>query len=189
MRPNGWVDNATRGLALMFASTPAFFLGAMLIYLFGVTMRWVPTFGFSGLSSYILPWLTLSVQPAAILSRVIRVGLEEAMAKPYATTAKSKGFARAVILLKDAMINVAPAFITAWGALLTAMVVGTIVVEPMFAWQGIGDLFLTGVRFRDFMIVQACLLIFITFFIVLSFAVDVAVSLADPKIRRQGAGN
>lgn len=65
------------------------------------------------------------------------------------------------------------------------MVVGAVVVEPLFAWQGVADLFLTGVRFRDFMVVQACLLIFITFFIILNVIVDIAMMLTDPRQRRQ----
>lgn len=160
----------------------------MLIFVFAVNLRWVPTFGSAGWTSYILPWLTISMLPAAVLSRILRVGLEEAMSKPYAITARSRGFGRSAVLLRDALINVAPPFITAWGTQTAIMVVASVVVEPIFAWHGLGDLFLTGVRFRDFMIVQACLLIFITLFIILNLVVDIVVGLVDPKLRRQGAG-
>jgi len=184
--PYGLVDSLTRGVALLGASTPSFFVGAMLIYGFAVVLRIFPTFGFAGISSWILPWITIGLLPAAVLSRIVRVGLEEAMARPFAITARSKGFSRQVILFRDALPNIAPTFINAWGTQTAVMVVGSIVVEPLFAWHGIGDLFLTGVRFRDFMVVQACLLIFITFFIVLNLLVDIAMTLVDPKLRRQG---
>lgn len=185
--PYGGIDRLTRGLALLGASTPSFFVGAMLIYAFAVVLRWLPSFGFDGLASWILPWFTIGLLPAAVLSRIVRVGLEDAMSRPFAITARSKGFSRQVILFRDALPIIAPTFINAWGTQTALMVVGSIVVEPLFAWQGVGDLFLTGVRFRDFMVVQACLLIFITFFIVLNLLVDIATMLVDPKLRRQGA--
>ena len=95
----------------------------------------------NGVTSWILPWVTIGLLPAAVLSRVVRVGLEDAMSRPFAITARSKGFSRQVILLCDALPNIAPTFINAWGTQSAVMVVGAIVVEPLFAWHGIGDLF------------------------------------------------
>ena len=187
MRPYGIIDSATRGLALLGASMPSFFVGAMLTYAFSVQLQLLPSFGLAGPASWIMPWITIGLLPAAVLSRVVRVGLEEAMSKPYAITAASKGLATPTILFRDALPNIAPTYINAWGTQTALMVVGTIVVEPLFAWHGVGDLFLQGVRFRDFMVVQACLLLFVTFFIVLNFLVDVAMIFTDPKLRRQAA--
>jgi peptide/nickel transport system permease protein len=178
-------DQVARGLALLGASTPTFFVGALLVYAFSVSFRIFPTFGYDGFNSFILPWLTVGFLPAAVLSRVVRVGLEEAMAKPYVLTAMSKGFGRLRILLRDALPNIAPTYLNALGTQVGVMVVAGVVVEPLFAWQGLADLFLTGVRFRDFMVVQACLLVFITFFIVLNVLVDIAMMLTDPRLRRQ----
>ena len=187
VRPYGAIDRAGRGLALLGASTPQFFLGAMLIYAFAVSLQWLPTFGFDGPRSWILPWIALGTLPGCVLSRVVRVGFEEQMSRPFAITSRAKGFGRHAILLRDALPNIAPGYITAWGAQATAMTVGSVVVEPLFAWQGVGELFLEGVRFRDFMVVQAGLLIFISFFIILNIAVDIGVMLLDPKLRRQRA--
>lgn len=178
-------DRASRGLALLGASTPTFFVGALMIYGFSVTFQLFPSFGFNGPESWILPWLTVAVLPAAVLSRVVRVGLEEAMASPYVLTAKSKGLGRIAILFKEALPNITPVFINALGTQVGLMTATGIIVEPLFAWQGIGDYFLAGVRFRDFMVVQACLLIFLTFFIVVNLIVDLAVLMTDPRIRRQ----
>lgn len=187
MRPYGIVDSLTRSLALLGASMPSFFVGAMLTYAFAVELRLLPSFGLSGPASLIMPWITIGLLPAAVLSRVVRVGLEEAMSKPYAITAASKGLTKRTILFRDALPNIAPTYINAWGTQTALMVVGSIVVEPLFAWHGVGDLFLQGVRFRDFMVVQACLLIFITFFITLNMLVDIGMMVTDPKLRRQGA--
>ncbi|MES0101363.1 ABC transporter permease [Mesorhizobium sp. M0019] len=178
-------DVVTRGSALLGASTPSFFVGALLVYAFSVTWHVFPTFGFAGPVSWVLPCLTLGFLPAAVLSRVVRVGFEEAMAKPYVLTAMSKGLSRTSILVRDAIPNIAPTYLNALGTQIGTMVVGAVVVEPLFAWQGIGDLFLTGVRFRDFMVVQACLLVFITFFIILNVVVDICITLTDPRLRLQ----
>ena len=185
--PYGIIDRGTRVLALFGASTPSFFVGAMLVYLFSVQLGWLPSFGLGGANTWLMPWFTLGLLPAAILSRVVRVGLEETMARPFILTARSKGLNRNAILFRDALPNIAPAYVTALGAQMAAMTVGTVVVEPLFAWQGVGELFLQGVRFRDYMVVQAGLLIFVCFFILLNLAVDLAVMLLDPKLRRQGS--
>lgn len=178
-------DRVSRGLALIGASTPTFFVGALMIYGFSVTFQLLPSFGFNGPISWVLPWLTVAVLPAAVLSRVVRVGLEEAMTSPYVLTAKSKGLGRSAILFREALPNITPVFINALGTQVGLMTATGIIVEPLFAWQGVGDYFLAGVRFRDFMVVQACLLIFLTFFIVVNLVVDLAVLMTDPRIRRQ----
>lgn len=187
MWPRQWPDVLGRGAALLGASMPSFFVGALLIYGLAVELRLLPTFGFGGPSSWILPWLTIGLLPAAVLSRVVRVGLEEAMARPFALTAVAKGLTRRTILFRDALPNIAPTYINALGAQTGVMVVGAVVVEPLFAWHGVGDLFLTGIRFRDFMVVQACLLVFISFFILLNLTVDIGMIFTDPKLRRQGS--
>ena len=187
LRPYGMIDRATRAVALFGASTPSFFVGAMLVYLFSVQLGWLPSFGLGGPETWLMPWITLGLLPGAILSRVVRVGLEETMARPFILTARSKGLKRNTILFRDALPNIAPAFVTALGAQMAAMTVGTVVVEPLFAWQGVGELFLQCVRFRDYMVVQSGLLIFVCFFIVLNLMVDLAVMFLDPKLRRQGS--
>lgn len=180
-------DVATRTVALLGASMPSFFVGALLIYGLAVQLRLLPTFGSDGLSSWILPWITIGLLPAAVLSRVVRVGLEEAMSRPFALTAVAKGLTRRTILVRHALPNIAPTYINALGAQTGAMVVGAVVVEPLFALKGVADLFLSGVLFRDFMVVQACLLVFISFFILLNLFVDIGMMFTDPKLRRQGS--
>ncbi|RWL99706.1 MAG: ABC transporter permease [Mesorhizobium sp.] len=181
-------DVASRVLALLGASMPSFFVGALLIYGFAVQLRLFPSFGSESPTSWVLPWMTIGFLPAAVLSRVVRVGLEEAMARPFALTATAKGLSRWAILFRHALPTIAPTYVNALGAQGGAMVVGAIVVEPLYALKGVSDLFLQGVLFRDFMVVQACLLVFLTFFIILNLLVDIAIMFLDPKLRRQGAG-
>lgn len=186
LRPGRMTDTATRVIALLGASMPSFFVGALLVYAFAVHLRWLPTFGAEGLKSWILPWITIGLLPAAVLSRVVRVGLEEAMAMPFALTASAKGLNRSQILFRHALPNIAPTYINALGAQSGLMVVGAVVVEPLYALKGVSDFFLQGVLFRDFMVVQACLLMFLSFFILVNLVVDIAIMFTDPKLRRQG---
>ena len=180
----GTTDRVFRGFALIGASTPNFFVAALLILVFAVTLDWLPSLGLRGPASWLMPCFTLALIPGAVLSRVVRVSLEEAMAKPYALTARSKGFGRTRILLIDALPNVFPRLITAFGTQFALMVQGAMVVEPIFAWQGIGTYFVEAVRFRDFPVVQACLLLFAFFFIVVNLLVDVVAAYTDPRQRR-----
>lgn len=131
--------------------------------------------------------MTIGLLPAAVLSRVVRVGLEEAMSRPFALTATAKGLSRSAILFRHALPNITPTYVNALGAQGGAMVVGAVVVEPLFALKGVADLFLQGVLFRDFMVVQACLLVFLISFIILNLLVDIGMMFTDPKLRRQGA--
>ncbi len=131
-RPYGAVDTLTRALALVGASTPTFFLGAMPIYGFALALGWFPTFGYgSSLRNWILPWISLGMLPGCVLSRIVRVGLEEELTRPFALTARAKVLTRNTILFRDALPNIAPAYLNALGAQATAMTVGTVVIEPL----------------------------------------------------------
>jgi len=155
--------------------------------LMGVTLGLLPTFGSAGLVSWILPWVTLGVMPAAVLSRVVRVGLEEAMTRPYALTAVAKGLSPRGILWRHALPNVAPSYVNALCTQCASMVAGTIVVEPLFALKGVSDMFLQAALFRDFMVVQAVVFLFLVCYILIFLIADIGLIFTDPKLRRQGA--
>jgi peptide/nickel transport system permease protein len=186
MWPGGLVDEASRTIALLFASTPKFFIGAMFILVFAVTLQWLPSFGADKAQSWLLPCLTIGVMPGAVLSRLIRVSLEEAMSRPYAVTAKSKGFSRTRTLFHDALPNIGPILLTAFGTQFALMVQASLVVEPIFALPGVGGYFVEAAKFRDLPVVQACLLLFAVLFIVVNLAIDLTVFVLDPKSRRLG---
>lgn len=184
MWPNGLVDRFIRALAVVNISIPKFFLAAMLIYAFGVLMNLLPTFGFRGPTSWILPSIAIGVVPGALLSRVARVSLEEVMTRPYIVTAKSKGFGRRRILFRDALPNIVPVVLTAFGMDLAFMVQSALVIEPIFSWQGLGAYFVEAARFRDLPVLQSCLLMFSVLFIVVNLLVDLTVMFIDPLQRR-----
>ena len=184
LRPGGFVDSAARAVGVFGVSVPTFFIGILLILVFGVILRWLPTFGVGSFKSWILPWVTLAIFPGCLLSRVVRVSLEDIMSRPFVVTATSKGFAKSRILIRDATPNLLPVLITAFGTQFGVLVFTAVVVEPLFAIQGVGYYFIEAAKFRDFTVVQACLLLFAVFFIVLNGIVDVIAMTFDPKVRR-----
>jgi peptide/nickel transport system permease protein len=188
MWPGGLLDRFIRAFAVVNVSVPKFFLAAMLIYAFGVLMNLLPTFGFRGPTSWILPSIAIGLVPGALLSRVARVSLEEVMSRPFVITAMSKGFTRRRILFRDALPNIIPVVLTAFGMNLAFVAQSAIVIEPIFSWQGIGAYFLDAARFRDLPVLQSCLLIFSILFIVVNLAVDLLVMVIDPLQRRAMRG-
>ncbi|OZA00791.1 MAG: nickel ABC transporter permease, partial [Rhodobacterales bacterium 17-64-5] len=180
----GFVDKVLHGLALIGASTPNFFVAAMLVILFSVMLGWVPTFGVSGFSSWLLPWITIALFPGSVLSRVVRVNLQEAMSRPFATTGFAKGLTRRAVLLREALPNILIPYMTTFGAQFTLMMIGAIVVERVFGLNGIGAFFIEAIRFRDFIGMQAVLMLFVVFFVSVNLIVDIAAMLADPRLRR-----
>ncbi len=186
--PASWIDRIGRGLALLGASIPTFYLAALLILFFGLKLGIVPSFGLSGPASWILPWISLGTGPAGVFSRVVRVSLERAMAEPFAVTGLSKGFTRRQVLVKDALPNIGPSALGVLATQTGQMVPGAVVIETVFAWQGVGSYFYEAVKFRDIPVLQSSLLVFLLAFVVLNTLVDVIQARLDPRIRRQFEG-
>ncbi|MER8791820.1 ABC transporter permease [Mesorhizobium sp. M0983] len=180
----GVMDRFLHAFSLIGASTPNFFVAALLVIVFSVMLGWVPTFGTSGLTSWLLPWVTIALFPASVLSRVVRVNLQEAMSRPFATTGFAKGYTRTQVLLREALPNIAIPFLTTFGAQFTLMIIGSIVVETVFALRGVGAFFIEAIRFRDFIGMQSVLLLFVVFFVMVNFIVDMICIVADPRMRR-----
>ncbi|MER8457109.1 ABC transporter permease [Mesorhizobium sp. M0142] len=180
----GMMDRFLHAFSLIGASTPNFFVAALLVIAFSVMLGWVPTFGTSGFTSWLLPWVTIALFPASVLSRVVRVNLQEAMSRPFATTGFAKGFTRTQVLLREALPNIAIPFLTTFGAQFTLMIIGSIVVETVFALRGVGAFFIEAIRFRDFIGMQSVLLLFVVFFVMVNFIVDMICIVADPRMRR-----
>jgi peptide/nickel transport system permease protein len=106
------------------------------------------------------------------------------MSRPFATTGFAKGYGRAGVLIYEALPNLAVPFLTTFGAQFSLMIIGAIVVESVFAWQGIGAFFIDSIRFRDFPAMQAILMTFVVFFVFVNLLVDMVCMLIDPRIRR-----
>lgn len=180
----GATDRVLHGIALVGASTPNFFVAALLVIVFAVGLGWVPSFGNYGWTSWILPCITIALFPGSVLARVVRVNLQEAMARPFATTGFAKGMSRREVLVREALPNIAIPYITTFGAQFTLMIIGAIVVERVFGLSGIGAFFIEAIRFRDFVGMQAVLTLFVVFFVSVNLLVDLVAMLIDPRLRR-----
>jgi peptide/nickel transport system permease protein len=179
------LDRLIHMVALVGASAPKFFIAALLVYVFGVALKLLPTFGYAGPASWILPCISIGIIPGCILSRVARVALAEEMTRQYVVTAKSKGMTQWHILIHDAVPNALPVTINAFAMHFAFMMQAALVIEPIFAWPGIAAYFIEAVRFRDYQVMQSCLLVFCVFFIVVNLAVDLLAMTLDPKQRRR----
>lgn len=180
----GIADRILHGLALVGASTPYFFVAPMLVIVFAIGLGWLPSFGTSGPASWIMPWFTIALFPISVLSRVVRVNLQEAMSRPFATTGFAKGRTRGAVLWREALPNIAIPYMTTFGAQFALMMIGAIVVERIFGLNGVGAFFIEAIRFRDFVGMQAVLMLFVVFFVSINLIVDLLAMLADPRIRR-----
>ncbi len=181
---NRLVDQVVRILSLAGASMPSFWLALVLIIVFSVRLQLFPVAGRqAGLSSAVLPVVALSLPSAAVLGRFIRSTLLEVLGEDYIRTARSKGVREALILRRHALRNSLVPVVTAFGTSLGHLLAGTVVIESIFAWPGLGTLTLDAIRHRDYPMLQAFILFSGLVVIVINLIVDVSYAAIDPRIR------
>lgn len=168
--------------ALIGVSMPSFWLGLMLIYLFGVKLSWLPITGASGLSSLILPAVTLATIPLAIIARLTRSSLLEVLGEDYIRTARAKGVPYWKVIGKHALRNSLIPVITVVGVQFGTLLGGAVIVEAVFAWPGIGSLLINAVTERDFPLVQGIVLFIAAGVVVVNLAADILYAYVDPRI-------
>ena len=176
-------DYAGTVLAVLGQSLPNFWLGIMLILLFGVTLRWLPTSGFEGWSYLVLPSLTLAAFPTALVARLTRSSLLEILGQEYIRTGRAKGLAEGAVVLRHALRNAAIPLLTVLGLQIGTLLGGAVITESIFAWPGMGKLVVDAIFFRDFPVVQTILILSATIFVVINLLVDVLYTVLDPRIR------
>jgi peptide/nickel transport system permease protein len=181
---NGLVDHLSRLGSLFLQSMPSFWLGLMLILLFAVALGGLlPAFGSGSLRHLILPALTLAAAPLAQNVRLIRSGLLEVLQQDYVRTARAKGVAERGVVYRHALRNAAGPFLTVTGLSLGFMLSGTLVIETVFSWPGLGRLMVQAVPGRDFPVIQAAVVVFAVVFVLVNLLVDVVHGLVDPRAR------
>ncbi len=187
-RQNSWLDYLTRTAALLGASMPNFWLALLLILLFSVTLGWLPVFGYGGFRHIILPAVTLGTGLAAITARLTRSSMLQVLEQDYITTARAKGLQEVHIIFRHAFKNAIIPIITVIGLQLGYLLEGTVIVESIFAWPGLGKLLVDSIYARDFAIIQASVLLFAIFFVLINLFVDVLYVYLDPRIRYEKKG-
>jgi peptide/nickel transport system permease protein len=182
-RPNGLFDIVASVLALLSVSLPSFWIGLMLILIVADYFRLLPTSGTGDLKHLILPAITLSCHSTGLITRLTRASVLEEIRQPYVVTARAKGLGPALIqrrhILRNALIPTVTVVALQFGALLG----GSVIVETVFAWPGVGWLLMQGVFARDVPVVRSMVLVIGAVFIVLNLVVDLSYRYLDPRIR------
>jgi peptide/nickel transport system permease protein len=177
------VDRVATVVSIVWMSAPQFWIGILLLTLFAGYLGWLPSYGSGGLQHLVLPATTLALYLIAGIVRLTRSSMIDAMESDYVRFARMKGLPNGSVVWKHALRNALIPVVTFSGIMLGAMLNGTIVVEQLFAWPGIGRLAVGSVFQRDFPVLQATVLIGGAFFILTSYLVDLLYAALDPRIR------
>ena len=180
---DGTIDHLSRFLSLLGVSIPNFWLGPMLILVFSIQLDLLPVSGRSGLSSIILPAITLGTGLAGLLTRMIRSSLTEELHRPYLTTAQAKGLSRNEAIVRHALKNASIPIITVVGLQIGALLTGAIITEMIFSWPGLGRLIIQSIRLRDYPLIQGGVLAIALTYLMINLLTDLVYAWLDPRIR------
>jgi peptide/nickel transport system permease protein len=170
-------------LAALGQSLPNFWLGIMLILLFGVALGWLPTSGYQGPIYLVLPAVTLAAYPMALVARLTRSSMLEVLGREYIRTARSKGLSERTVILLHGVKNASIPVVTILGLQIGVLLGGAVITESVFAWPGIGKLAVDSIFQRDFPVIQVVLILAAAVFIVINLIVDLLYTVLDPRIR------
>ncbi len=180
---HGPVERIALAYGLVGMSTPGFWLGPMLILLFAIKLDWLPVSERGGIESVILPALTLGFGLSAILAQVTRASMIEVVKEDYINVARAKGSSPARLWFKHALANAMMPIITIIGLQFGALLTGTVIVETIFDWPGIGTLLFQAIQSRNYPLVQGCVLFIAFTYVAVNLITDLAYAAANPKVR------
>ena len=192
-RMGGWVDRGLSVLSVAGFSIPVFVTGYVLIYLFAIQLDWLPVQGYrplggkEGLAGWarhlILPWAALSIIYVALIARITRAAVSEALTEDYIRTARAKGVSEQVVLIRHALRNAAVPIVTVIGIGVALLIGGVVVTETVFAIPGLGSLTVDVVLNRDFPVIQGLVMFFAVSYVLINLLVDLSYLALDPRIR------
>ena len=180
---NQWPDRLGMTLAVSGISFPAFALGMLLMEVFSVQLGWLPSIGADSWKHYILPSLTLGAAVAAVMARFTRASFIEVLQEDFVRTARAKGVRETVVVIKHTLRNAMIPVVTMMGLQFGVLLGGSILVEKVFNWPGLGRLLVDAVEMRDYPVIQAEVLLFSLEFILINLVVDVLYTVINPTIR------
>lgn len=176
-------DYGATSFAVLGQAMPNFWLGIMLILVFGVHLRWFPVSGRGTTAHLVLPALTLGTALAALLMRLLRSTMLEVLSQDFVRTARAKGLRERVVLFKHAIRNALIAYVTVLGLQVATLMAGAVVTEQVFAWPGIGLLAIQAINIRDMAVVQTVVIVVALIVMVANLLVDLLYALIDPRIQ------
>ncbi len=177
------IDQAAMTLALLGISVPNFWLGPLMAILFSVELGWLPVSGRGTWQHLVLPATTLGAALAAILARMTRASLLDELRELYVMAAAARGASRTRVVLRHAFRNSLIPIVTIVGLQFGSVLTGTVITETIFAWPGIGRLLIQSIGFRDYPLVQGCILLIAVTYVAMNLLTDVAYGWLDPRIR------
>lgn len=183
IKKNSWLDYLTTVQAMFWISIPAFWLGILFLYFFGLRLRWFPIGGMVGVVSLVLPVLALGLREEAWFARPMRAEMLEVLNQAYIRSARARGIRERVIITKHAMRNALIPLVTMIALRLPWIIGGSVVIEVVFSWGGMGSLLVNSVLARDYPVVQAILLLIAFAVVMANLIADMLYSVIDPRIR------
>ena len=183
---NTWIDHLAMSFALFFISTPVFWFGMLLIYLFSMTLGWTPVSGMGegafNIKHLILPAVTLGSRFAAFLARYTRSVMLEVISQDYIRTARSKGLKEITVILKHGLRNAMIPVVTVVGLNFASLLNGSVLTETIFAWPGFGRYLVSAIKKRDFQVIAGCVWVGALIFVFVNLIVDIFYVMLDPRI-------
>jgi peptide/nickel transport system permease protein len=193
LRAHSVFDRTSMATALLAGSAPPFWLGLILVLLFAIQLRWLPVSGmrdmagdggpFDVLRHLVLPTVTTALGPAAIIARIVRSTVIEALGKPHVRVARAKGLTRTTLIRRHVILNALPPVITITGLQLGYLLGGALLTEVVFAWPGLGSLLYDSITARDLPVIQATTLLIALSFVLANIVVDLINAGLDPRLR------
>ncbi|MEO7192131.1 MAG: nickel ABC transporter permease [Vicinamibacterales bacterium] len=179
------VDHAAMTLSLAGIAMPNFWLGPVLAIVFAVQLGWLPVSGIGTWRHLVLPALTLGAALSAITARMMRASLGDELRELYVLAARARGLSRSRAVIAHALRNSLIPVVTIIGLQLGSVLTGTIITETIFSWPGVGRLLIQAISFRDYPLVQGCILLIAVTYVAMNLIVDLLYALLDPRIRYQ----
>ncbi len=193
LRPRSVLDRVLTGLTLLLGSTPPFWLGLVLVLFFALRLHWLPVSGMTDMAGeggvldvarhLVLPTVTTALGPAAIITRLVRSSVLEAMGRPHVRVARAKGLRRGALLRRHVILNALPPIMTITGLQLGYLLGGALFSEVVFAWPGLGSLLYDSITARDTPVVQAATLLIALLFVLVNILVDLVNAALDPRLK------
>ena len=181
------LDGALMTFSLVARAVPTFWLGTLLILLFAVELNWLPTSGKAGASSYVMPVVTIALFYVAEFAMVVRASMIEALASDYVRAATAKGLPRRLVLVRHALRNSLNPILSVVGVSFGALLGGTVIVEAVFSWPGVGLLAVQSVTQTDYPVLQAIVLLIALTVALVTMVTDILYGVLDPRIRKARA--
>jgi peptide/nickel transport system permease protein len=180
---NGPMDKICRFFALLGMSVPDFWIGLMMMIIFSRMLNLLPSFGYGSVRNMIMPVATLSISQTALMMRIIRTSVLDSLSQDFIVTARGNGLSKRTIMWRYALRHSLGPIVTAMGSQLGHLLTGTVVVETVFSWPGIGKFLVDAVYARDYPVIQGFVLIIALIFVIINLLTDILYAYIDPRIR------